>query len=92
MNQNLPAQISREVQNAVPDKKGVATCLGFGPRFPHSTSQAHEGGPNTGIFQAACGDFDVLAERRRRALRSRLPADLRTGLSKLPSSIREAIN
>lgn len=32
------------------DKKKVATCLGFGPRFLHSTGQAYKGGPNTGVF------------------------------------------
>ena len=29
---------------------GVATTLGFGPRFLHSTGQLHKGGPNTGRF------------------------------------------
>jgi transaldolase/glucose-6-phosphate isomerase len=32
------------------DSKHVATCLGFGPRFLHSTGQAYKGGPNTGVF------------------------------------------
>lgn len=32
------------------DRKKVATCLGFGPRFLHSTGQAYKGGPNTGVF------------------------------------------
>ncbi len=30
--------------------KKVATCLGFGPRFQHSTGQDYKGGPNTGVF------------------------------------------
>ena len=76
----------------------VATCLGFGPRFLHSTGQAYKGGPNTGVFlqitarstqrpgdpgpasytfgtvkaAQARGDFEVLAERGRRALRVHL--------------------
>jgi transaldolase/glucose-6-phosphate isomerase len=29
---------------------GVATTLGYGPRFLHSTGQLHKGGPNTGVF------------------------------------------
>jgi len=34
-----------------------ATCLGFGPRFLHSTGQAYKGGPNTGVFlQITCED------------------------------------
>jgi transaldolase/glucose-6-phosphate isomerase len=32
------------------DRKRIATCLQFGPRFLHSTGQAHKGGPNTGVF------------------------------------------
>ena len=28
----------------------VATTLGYGPRFQHSTGQLHKGGPNTGVF------------------------------------------
>src|SRR5579864_329363 len=31
-------------------QKKVATTLGFGPRFLHSTGQLHKGGPNTGVF------------------------------------------
>jgi transaldolase/glucose-6-phosphate isomerase len=32
------------------NNKKVATCLGFGPRFLHSTGQVYKGGPNTGVF------------------------------------------
>jgi transaldolase / glucose-6-phosphate isomerase len=42
---------------AIRDKKRSATCLGFGPRFLHSTGQAYKGGPNTGVFlQITCDD------------------------------------
>jgi transaldolase/glucose-6-phosphate isomerase len=34
----------------VRDALGVATTLGFGPRFLHSTGQLHKGGPDSGIF------------------------------------------
>src|SRR6202790_1253431 len=41
----------------VRDHKRVATCLGFGPRFLHSTGQAYKGGPNSGVFlQVTCDD------------------------------------
>src|SRR5438552_4445682 len=30
------------------DRLKVATCLGFGPRYLHSTGQAYKGGPNSG--------------------------------------------
>src|SRR5712671_198766 len=36
------------IRHAVRDKKKVATVLGFGPRFLHSTGQAYKGGPNSG--------------------------------------------
>ena len=39
-----------ELRVAVRDKKRVATCLQFGPRFLHSTGQAYKGGPNSGVF------------------------------------------
>ena len=50
------------IRTAVRDHKKVATCLGFGPRFLHSTGQAYKGGPNTGVFlQVTCDDADDLA-------------------------------
>ena len=35
---------------AIRDGRRVATTLGFGPRFLHSTGQLHKGGPNTGVY------------------------------------------
>jgi glucose-6-phosphate isomerase len=35
---------------AIRDRYRVATTVGFGPRFLHSTGQLHKGGPNTGVF------------------------------------------
>ncbi|MCH7698039.1 MAG: bifunctional transaldolase/phosoglucose isomerase [Chloroflexi bacterium] len=32
------------------DRLRVATTLGFGPRFLHSTGQLHKGGPSSGVF------------------------------------------
>ena len=104
------------IRHAVRDHRRVATCLGFGPRFLHSTGQAYKGGPNTGVFlqvtsddavdlpvpgqkytfgvvkaAQARGDFQVLAERQRRALRVHLPADVKGGLEKLSRAITEAL-
>ncbi len=46
---------------AVRDATRCATCLGFGPRFLHSTGQAYKGGPNTGVFlQLTCDERDDL--------------------------------
>ncbi len=39
-----------QMRTAVRDAKRVATTVGFGPRFLHSTGQLHKGGPNTGVF------------------------------------------
>ncbi|MGA9495542.1 MAG: transaldolase, partial [Terriglobales bacterium] len=101
---------------AVRDRKRVATCLGFGPRFLHSTGQAYKGGPNTGVFlQITCddahdlpvpgqkytfgivkaaqarGDFQVLADRKRRALRVHLGSDVKAGLTKLSELVRQVL-
>ena len=105
------------MRHAVRDRKHAATCLGFGPRFLHSTGQAYKGGPNTGVFlQITCddandlqvpgqkytfgivkaaqarGDFQVLADRQRRALRVHLPKDVKAGLEKLQQAVREALS
>ncbi|HSM85554.1 MAG TPA: hypothetical protein VLT16_05360, partial [Candidatus Limnocylindrales bacterium] len=107
----------QQLRHAVRDRKHVATCLGFGPRFLHSTGQAYKGGPNTGVFlQITCddaddlavpdqkytfgvvkaaqarGDFQVLAERGRRALRVHLPKDVNAGLDNLARAIAEALS
>jgi len=46
----------QQMRHAVRDKKRVATCLGFGPRFLHSTGQAYKGGPNSGVFLQVTSD------------------------------------
>jgi hypothetical protein len=38
------------IRAALRDRLAVATTLGYGPRFLHSTGQLHKGGPNTGVF------------------------------------------
>ena len=40
----------QEIRELVRDRRRVATCLGFGPRFLHSTGQAYKGGPPSGVF------------------------------------------
>jgi transaldolase/glucose-6-phosphate isomerase len=102
------------LRTSVRDSKKVATCLGFGPRFLHSTGQAYKGGPNTGVFlQITCddavdlpvpqqkytfgivkaaqarGDFAVLAERKRRALRVHIGKDVTANLKKLADLIQQ---
>ncbi len=49
--------IRLKVRNALK----VATTVGFGPRFLHSTGQLHKGGPNTGVFFQLTADppFDL---------------------------------
>ena len=43
------------------ERTGAATCLGFGPRFLHSTGQAYKGGANNGVFLQITSDdaFDL---------------------------------
>jgi transaldolase / glucose-6-phosphate isomerase len=115
MNQPHEQQL-QTIRHAVRDKKHVATCLGFGPRFLHSTGQAYKGGPNSGVFlQLTCddakdlpvpgqkytfgvvkaaqarGDFQVLVERGRRALRVHLGADLESGLRTLQAAVKRVL-
>jgi transaldolase/glucose-6-phosphate isomerase len=118
----IPMTVAHEdalqvARHAVRDAKRVATCLGFGPRFLHSTGQAYKGGPNTGVFlQITCddakdvpvpgqrytfgivkaaqarGDFQVLADRGRRALRVHLGPDVAAGLRTLNAAVARALS
>ena len=49
-------QALQAIRLRVRDKKKVATTLGYGPRFLHSTGQLHKGGPNTGVFLQITSD------------------------------------
>ncbi len=60
------AETDRELaamRRSVRDRRRLATTVGYGPRFLHSTGQYHKGGPNRGVFlQITCddaGDFPV---------------------------------
>ncbi len=43
-------RIFEDLRLRVLEKYGLATTLGYGPRFLHSTGQLHKGGPNEGLF------------------------------------------
>jgi hypothetical protein len=55
------ARLLPEVRARLRDRLRVATTLGLGPRYLHSTGQYHKGGPNTGVFLQV---FDVPQEDR----------------------------
>ncbi len=55
MNQETRAAL-QALRRDVRDAKQVATTLGFGPRFLHSTGQLHKGGPNSGVFLQITSD------------------------------------
>lgn len=40
----------QSLRNLIRDRLGIATTVGYGPRYLHSTGQLHKGGPNTGLF------------------------------------------
>jgi len=105
------------IRHQVRDAKRCATCLGFGPRFLHSTGQAYKGGPNSGVFlQVTCddaadipvpgqkytfgivkaaqarGDFSVLSDRDRRALRVHLGKNVKGDLAKLAKAVKQALD
>ncbi len=102
----------QELRHFVLDKHKVATCLGFGPRFLHSTGQGYKGGANNGVFlqitsddefdlrvpdqkytfgivkaAQARGDFQVLCDRKRRALRVHLGTKVSEGLNQILSNL-----
>jgi transaldolase/glucose-6-phosphate isomerase len=106
----------QRLRRVIRDRTKAATCVGFGPRFQHSTGQAYKGGPNSGVFlQITCddpedlpvpgqsytfgivkeaqarGDFEVLAERGRRALRVHITGDLDVGLDRLSRAVEQAL-
>jgi transaldolase/glucose-6-phosphate isomerase len=105
-------KLLQELRERVLRRELTATCLGFGPRFLHSTGQAYKGGANNGVFlqitaddavdlevpeqkftfgvvkaAQARGDFQVLLDRDRRALRLHLGSDVRNGLETILKSI-----
>ncbi|MCS6805659.1 MAG: bifunctional transaldolase/phosoglucose isomerase [Acidobacteriota bacterium] len=49
----------QKMRRLVRDATRAATCLGFGPRFLHSTGQVYKGGPNTGVFLQITADDAV---------------------------------
>ena len=49
----------QDIRKTVRELKNNATCLGFGPRFLHSTGQAYKGGPNTGVFLQITSDDEI---------------------------------
>jgi transaldolase/glucose-6-phosphate isomerase len=106
----------QDMRTAIRDAKHVATCVGFGPRFLHSTGQVYKGGPDAGVFlELTCdppqdlsvpghkysfgaviaaqarGDFSVLNERKRRALRLHLGSNVDAGLKHLKYALRQAL-
>src|SRR5262249_53504721 len=55
------SDLLQKLRLAVRDRRRVATCLEFGPRFLHSTGQAYKGGPNTGVvLQITAHSADAL--------------------------------
>jgi transaldolase/glucose-6-phosphate isomerase len=46
----------RRMRHRLRDAKCVATSVGFGPRYLHSTGQAYKGGPDTGVFLMLTAD------------------------------------
>ena len=109
-------RLLQRIRTRVLKAHGAATCLGFGPRFLHSTGQAYKGGPGNGVFlQITCddavdlpvpgqrysfgvvktaqarGDFEVLVNRQRRALRVHLGSDIAAGLAALDAAVAKAV-
>jgi transaldolase/glucose-6-phosphate isomerase len=44
------------LRRMIRDRTTAATCVGFGPRFLHSTGQVYKGGPNSGVILQITAD------------------------------------
>ncbi|MFC2013551.1 bifunctional transaldolase/phosoglucose isomerase [Chloroflexota bacterium] len=47
-----------ELRRKIIERYGIATTIGYGPRFLHSTGQLHKGGPDTGLFLQITADHE----------------------------------
>jgi glucose-6-phosphate isomerase/transaldolase/glucose-6-phosphate isomerase len=81
------------LRRKVRDTKRVATCLGFGPRFLHSTGQDYKGGPNTGVFLQITADhaMDVEVPGRKYSFGVVIDAQAAGDLAVLESRGRRAL-
>ena len=83
-----------DLRRKVTARHGIATTMGYGPRFLHSTGQLHKGGPGSGLFLQLTGEhahdltipgapytFGVLAD-------GQAVGDLRALLSSLRRAVR----
>jgi transaldolase / glucose-6-phosphate isomerase len=50
------AGVLQRIRHSIRDRAHVATCVGFGPRFLHSTGQAYKGGSDKGVFLQITAD------------------------------------
>jgi glucose-6-phosphate isomerase/transaldolase/glucose-6-phosphate isomerase len=51
-------EVLADFRRKVVERHHIATTLGYGPRFLHSTGQLHKGGPNTGLFLQITADHE----------------------------------
>ena len=49
-------RILQEIRVALRDRLRIATTVGWGPRYLHSTGQLHKGGPTSGLFIQITGE------------------------------------
>ena len=47
---NETSEALQRLRRILGDRLRIATTVGYGPRFLHSTGQLHKGGPDTGLF------------------------------------------
>jgi transaldolase/glucose-6-phosphate isomerase len=105
-------RVLESIRLAIRNNLKVATSIGYGPRFLHSTGQLHKGDGNKGLFiqvthepegdipipgeaysfgtlvtAQALGDYQALAERGRRLIRSHIKGDVTVGLTQLRDSL-----
>ena len=48
-----------ELRRRVMERHRIATTVGYGPRFLHSTGQLHKGGPGSGLYLQVTAEHEV---------------------------------
>jgi transaldolase/glucose-6-phosphate isomerase len=83
----------QEIRTLIRDRSRVATCLGFGPRFLHSTGQLYKGGPNSGVFLQITSDHlaDLPVPGRKYSFGAVVAAQARGDLAVLNERGRRAL-
>jgi transaldolase/glucose-6-phosphate isomerase len=86
-------EAARRIQRAVRDTLSVASSVGFGPRYLHSTGQAHKGGPPSGLYLVVADrpEYDLPIPGQRLSFGQAIAAQARGDFQVLAARGRRAL-